>query len=75
MVLVVGRLIVSRASGRCDSAEPLWFESLTEVPGTFCTTPAPRSRHAAPHDAVPWVFEYGFDAKMKSGKSRLVCSP
>lgn len=61
-----GRVIVSRADRYADDTGTPWFPSLAEVPGLSYTTPQDVDRAALPgHDAVPQVFEYGFDDKTR----------
>lgn len=63
---MAGKVAVSRVGGYTDDAGIRWFGSLADVPGVSYTTPRDLDRAALPeHDAVPRIFEYGFDGKTR----------
>ena len=65
---VVGKAIVPRAGGYSDDSDIRWFGSLADVPGVSYATPRGIDRTALPgYDAVPEVFEYGFDGDERRG--------
>ena len=56
------------SEGYSNDAKIRWFKSLADVPGVSYVTPRGIDRAALPgHDAVPEVFEYGFDGDEKRG--------
>ncbi len=59
---------MSRAAVHSDDSDIRWFKSLADVSGVSYVTPHGIDRAALPgHDAVPEVFEYGFEGVERRG--------